>query len=189
MNMNFHFPVAIALGFSLFAFDKADAGNPQACVVSESGIAPIQLGMTLRDAKLAMPNAGFERSTDGDGAALITVSRGTDDVMTLSANEDDPDDAIDWNRKISVIETFNPSCRTAEGVYPRMPIKNAEKIYGKTKEIVRSEIESREYIEFQNQPAHLLFRIDYTGIFADGSRRTTKYAPDGRIFSIAVVPR
>ncbi len=189
MNTSFHFSVAIALGLSLLAFDKADARNQQMCIVSESGIAPVRLGMALDEAKRAMPNAQFQRATDGDGAAMITVAHGNEDVMTLFANEEDPDSAIDWSRKISAIETFNPSCRTVAGAYPGMPIKKAETIYGKAKEIVRSEIESREYIEFENQPAHLLFRIDYTGIFTEGLRRAKKYEPDGRIFSIAVMPR
>ena len=51
---------------------------------------------------------------------------------------------------------------------------------------MKSEIESREYVEFDRQPLHLTFRLDYTGIFPDEGRRTTKYDPRARILSIGV---
>ena len=47
---------------------------------------------------------------------------------------------------------------------------DVEGVFGQTKEIVKSEIESREYIEFEMQPAYLTFRLDYTGIFSAGKR-------------------
>lgn len=65
-------------------------------------------------------------------------------------------------------------------------IADVEKILGPVSEIILSEIESREYVRFRNQPPHMLFRLDYTGQFAEGSRRTTRYAPGAKIFSIAV---
>lgn len=153
---------------------------------STVGIGPIRLGMTLDEARSALPEARFERSSDGDGAALIDVSLGKESVMTLFANEDDSTKPIDWSKKITFLESFSPACVTAEGIRAGTPVLDAEKVYGKTKSIVRSEIESREYIQFQRQPEHLVFRIDYTGNFAEGARETTQFMPQATILSIGV---
>jgi hypothetical protein len=61
-------------------------------------------------------------------------------------------------------------------------------VYGRVERIVRSEIESRAYIRFARQPAGLLFRLDYTGVFPPDSWETTEFDPGGRIYSIAVSP-
>ena len=63
---------------------------------------------------------------------------------------------------------------------------DVEGVFGQTKEIVKSEIESREYIEFEMQPAYLTFRLDYTGIFSAGKRTTTQSEPGSKLLSIAV---
>jgi hypothetical protein len=55
--------------------------------------------------------------------------------------------------------------------------------------ISESEIESRQHITFDRQPAWLTFRIDYTGIFATGSRETTSYRPEAKILSISISRR
>ena len=73
---------------------------------------------------------------------------------------------------------------TREGVHPGSLALDVEKIYGRTRSVMQSEIESREYIEFEHQPAGLIFRLDYTGIFADGSRESKEFDPKGKIFSI-----
>lgn len=156
------------------------------CAIFKTGIGPIRLGMTLSEAKNIFPEASFQRSSDGDGAALISVSAGKEHLMTLHANEENADKAIDWSRKIDVAETFNAACKTADGIFPGMSVREAEKKLGKTTRIVRSEIESREFIYFQKQPKDFVFRLDYSGIFPEGSRNTTKFAEGARIFSIAV---
>lgn len=186
MRFLFLVAMAMAMGLSLSALDNANAESHHICFISESGMGPIRLGMTLGDAKKAMPTADFQRSTDGDGAALVTVRLGKEDLITLFANEENPDGPIDWTKKVNFIETFNPACNTAEGIHPGLPVIQVEKILGKTKEIVRSEIESREFIDFQKQPPRFFFRVDGAGIFTDGTRRTTRFAPEGKIWSIAV---
>jgi hypothetical protein len=186
VTMRTHFFNTIGIAFLILCIGNTEAKDIDFCPISKLGIGPIHLGMTLRDAKALIPSVEFQRSTDGDGVALITVKVGNEDLMTLFANEDDSAAPIDWSKKISFIETFNPACKTAEGVHPDLLINNVEKILGKTKKIIQSEIESREFIYFQNQPKYLVFRLDYTGIFVSGSRTTKKFAPEGKIFSIAV---
>jgi hypothetical protein len=171
---------------------QADVGTPadapigtQTCLVTDSAIGPIRLGMTLAQARDALPSATFERSEDGDGAAWISVLVGGESLITL-ASEDDGAGEIDWAQSIALMETFSPSCRTANGVHPGSLVLDVEKTMGKTTKIMKSEIESREYIEFERQPAGMTFRLDYTGIFQPGSRETQRFDPAGKIFSIAI---
>lgn len=187
VKFRFSIPAVMAVALTALPVFKVHAKENRQCVISQAGIAPVRLGMTLREAKRAFPSAEFRRTSDGDGAALVSVSLGADEWMTLHAGEDDPEQRIDWTRRIRFIETFRSACKTVNGVHPGMPVAKVEKRFGRTKEIVQSEIESREYIRFGNQPAHFLFRLDYSGIFAEGSRSTNRFAPDARIYSIAVI--
>ena len=116
----------------------------------------------------------------------MEVTLAPDESMILWAEEDDPDAPIDWSKRIRTIETFSPAFHIAEGVHSGSLVTDVEMVFGKTKEIVKSEIESREYIAFEKQPADLVFRLDYTGIFSADSRRTTEFDPRGKILSIAV---
>jgi hypothetical protein len=117
--------------------------------------------MTLDEARKALPSATFKRATDGDGAALVEVrfAPAPTTAVLVWADEDDSDAPIDWSKKIVTIETFSPAFHTAAGIHPGSSISEAEKAYGKTKAIKKSEIESREYITFARQPAHLTFRL------------------------------
>ena len=157
----------------------------QPCLVTDSTIGAIRLGMTLGQARQALPSATFERSEDGDGAAWISVLVGGENLMSLAA-EDEEGGEIDWTKSIRLMETFSPSCSTIDGVHPGSLVLDAEKVMGKTTRIMQSEIESREYIDFERQPAGMTFRLDYTGIFQPGSRETQRFDPAGKIFSIAI---
>lgn len=158
-------------------------------LVSESGIGAVRLGMTLAEARNVLPEAVFTRSTDGEGVALVAVKLGNEDVMTVYADEENPESPIDWTKNISFIETFSPLCHTANGIHPQSFIHDVEKILGKTKVIQKSEIEQREYIEFANQPPDYTFRIDNSGIFKPDSTKTTLFSPDGKILSISLSSR
>lgn len=160
--------------------------NNDIYLISGLGIGPIRLGATLDDARKALPTAEFERTSDGDGVALINVKLANKDLMVLYAGEDDPDAPIDWSKKISFIETFNPSCHIKNGIHPGSLVRDIENLLGGIKVIVKSEIESREYISFKKQSSQFIFRLDYTGIFASNSRHTTKVDPKGKIYSISV---
>ncbi len=106
--------------------------------------------------------------------------------IVLWADEDDPDAAIDWSTAIRHIETFSSAFHTHDGVHPGSLVTEAEQVLGKVRGIAKSEIESREYLTFEKQPAGLTFRLDYTGVFAAGSQQTTRFAQGARISSIAV---
>ncbi len=155
-------------------------------VISSAAVGPVRLGMTLDEVRSAFPIASLARTTDGEGAALVELTLAPRHVMTLWAGEDEPAAPIDWSRKIATIETFSAVFHTPEGIHPGSTVDDAQKVYGKVKEIEKSEIEGRQYITFEQQPPGLTFRIDYTGIFPAGSRTTTRFQQGASIYSIAI---
>ena len=149
-------------------------------------MAGIRLGMSLADARLVIPGSQFERSSDGDGAALVSVKVDTIDLLSLHASEDDAAAPIDSTKIISFIETFHPSCRTTDGVHAGALVTDVQNTLGPIARIIESEIESRQYISFERQPSWLTFRLDYTAVFPAGSRETKEFKPDARLFSISI---
>ena len=164
---------------------RTDSPVAPALLITSDGMAGLKLGMTLEQARRSLRGVLFERTTDGDGAALVTVTLPGGHHVVLYANEDDPDTSIDWTRRIVSIETFEPAFATADGVRVGMLINETTARVGAVREIVKSEIEQREYITFERQPKGFVFRLDYSGVFGN-SRRTTAHRPDAKIFSIAV---
>ena len=162
------------------------ARNDDICLISTTGVGPIRLGMTLDEARKAIPRATFKRTSDGDGAALVEVAFAPDSAIVLYADEGDAEAAIDWSKHITNIETSSTAFHTSAGVRPGALVTEVERVYGKTRLVTLSEIESRQYIEFETQPAELTLRLDYTGVFK-GDERTTKATRSGaRIWSISV---
>jgi hypothetical protein len=164
--------------------DRAPPAKPMP--VTMDGIGPIRLGMTIDEARRAMPDARFERTSDGDGAALVAVVRGDETLMVLWTGEDDADAPVDGRAQVWNIESFSPAATTPEGVAVGWRLDDAAKLFGPVVEIQASEIEQREYVKFRDQPAHLQIRIDYCGQFAEGERRTTRHAPDCRILALSI---
>jgi hypothetical protein len=160
--------------------------EPDAYTIAASGVGAVRLGMTLDSLRKVFPAFAIKRTSDGDGAALVEVWLTPTESVIVRAEEDDPAAPIDWSKTIVTIEAFRPSFHTAQGIHPGSLVADAEKVYGKTKEIVKSEIESREYITFERQPAGFMFRVDKAGVFPERSRRTTQLAVAAGIFSIAV---
>ena len=129
------------------------------CLVTDSAIGKLKLGMTVGEAKTAWPEAAFSRTSDGEGVALIDVSVGGDQMVIAYAGEENAEAAVDSTKPFTNLETFSDKCGTANGVRPGMAVSDAEKIMGKTRSVATSEIESREYIEFERQPVWMTIRL------------------------------
>lgn len=148
---------------SLLALAALTQGIAPDRLITAKGVGPIRVGMTLGAARKAAPGSTFKRAGDGDGAALVQITIARAVTMQVWADEEDPRKPIDWRKKILTIETFSPAFRTREGVHPGMRVRDANRIYGATKEIETSEIESRQFITFEKHPKGLMFRLDETG--------------------------
>ena len=145
--------------------------------------------MTLDSVRRALPDATFERTEDGVGAPFVAFKLVTDATVITWLDENNPVGPLDFSQTVKQVETFDSTFVTPEGVHVGALVTDVEKVYGRTAEIILSEIESRQFISFERQPPHLTFRLDYSGEFTEGARRTTRYAPDARIFSIVVSRR
>lgn len=159
-------------------------------LVTSKAAGVVRLGMTVSQARKALKGYKLKRESDGEGVALIGVTRGGKTVMTLSANEKNADAPINEKAKIDFIEVWDASYKTADGIHPQMTIAEAERILGKVKKIIMSEIEQREYVTFTKKP-NLSFRVsgkDHTeaGIYAEGKRESTKTGKGAIIASISV---
>jgi hypothetical protein len=165
---------------------RRNADDADAHLITASAMGHVRLRMTLGEARRALPGASFSRTTDGDGAALVEIAFGQGNSLSVWADEDDPATPIDWSKRIVTIETFSAAFHTREGIHPGSLVTEAAAFFGPVREIVKSEIENREYVTFARQPQALTFRLDYTGIFSPGLRQTTSFAPGAKIWSIAI---
>lgn len=159
-----------------------------ACLVRTGAIGPLQVGMALDEARRAMRRATFTRTSDGDGVALVDVALDGTSLAIAYAGEEDAEKPVDMTRPIEQIETFAAACETTDGIHPGSTVEEAAAVYGPVRIIQRSEIESREYVEFERQPPGLQFRLDSAGEFADGASETTRHAPGAKLLSISVSP-
>ncbi|HEX6574662.1 MAG TPA: hypothetical protein VF042_06785 [Gemmatimonadaceae bacterium] len=150
-----------------------DPPKPDGYIIDAKGIGPVKLGMALGEVRNSLPSARIERTSDGEGVALVEITIEPGSSVIAYAGEDNPEAGIDWTKSISMLETFSERFHTTEGVHPASTIPEAEKAYGKTRSRETSEIESREYITFEKQPSGLTFRI----------------SPDGTVLSISISSR
>ena len=172
------------------AFATAIQRSSPRGLITATSIGSVRLGMTVAQARKALPNLSISRTTDGEGVALIAVKRVGDTLMTLYAGEPNPDASINERAVIEFIEVWDSGYSTADGVHPKMALREAEQTYGKLREITLSEIESREYATFANQPPGIQLRVmnesGMAGVYPDGQSKATRYTPTSYIFSISI---
>lgn len=160
--------------------------------ITENSAGKVKIGMTVAEVRKAVSPMKLSRTRDGDGVILIAVRSGKSEVMTLFAGEADADEnRINEQAKIENIEVWAKNYQTADGIHPEMLLSAVEKKYGRVKEIMMSEIESREFAEFANFPARLSLRLSgkdsqNAGVYKTGSRTTTRYTAGTYVFSITV---
>ncbi len=172
------------------------AAPPSAAVgagfeIKANSAGPVKLGMTIGEARAAMPTATFKRSSDGEGIALVEISENGQTLMELYANEEDPESNVNNEAVINFIQVWSPDFMTEGGVHVGMTVNHAEKSgLGDLKEIIMSELESREYATFTKQPSGLTFRVLHdqgaAGMYRNGEMTTTRALPGATIFRIEV---
>ena len=178
----------VIFNFILYAgTSNAEALFPKTCEITANSIAKIKLGSSLNQIKAIYPKAKLARVVDGDGVALVSVTVSNQQLAVMYAGEGEPNDKINYTKKIEVIETFNPTCKTKVGVHPKASVKQSSDLLGGIEQIRMSEIEGRQYVKFKNSSGIFIYKINYCGDFAnDSMRQTNKYLPDCTILSIAI---
>ncbi|NNE91668.1 MAG: hypothetical protein HKN23_08475 [Verrucomicrobiales bacterium] len=160
--------------------------------ITANSAGPIRIGMTIGEARRAMKNASFERSSDGEGIAMVSVipDGKTEAGLRLYAGEEDPDSEIDLGAKIEFIEVWDQAYQTADGISVSTPLETAANQFGGLRELTISEIEAREYVRFVQQPSGLVFRVnhpdDSAGIYGPDPYITKKFKPGAKLFSIEI---
>ncbi len=150
----------------------------------------IRLGMTVNEAKAAMPSAEFNSDLD---TGKIKVDQPGSTIMSLTVetyNADGSEMPITSNSKIIIIEVLDPRYKTGDGAHVGMKLPDAEMLFGKLKEMVMSYGET-ESGEFTRQPPGISFEFQgsgdvsagiYDGKYADPREKiTTKYSRVARI--------
>ena len=174
-------------------FVGALQAQPQAGVITATSVGPVKLGMTVAQARSALPGVTFSRTTGGDGEALIAVKRGENLMMTLYTGDAKPTAPIDDRAVIAFVEARDAGYRTSAGVNPTMRLQEVERRYGKLDEISLSEIEAREYATFANHPAGISFRVRtdsvLAGVYPANQTRTERYVPSAYVFGISISAR
>ena len=146
-------------------------------LITDSAIGPLKLGMTLAEAKKALPSARFKNVNLHGGVDMVSVVIGKAAMVNFTV-------ALN---KIDYIETFNSRCATKDGIHPGSLIVAVEKILGKTKVIYSgAENEGHEGIEFEHQPSGISFSTSEAGIFSEGSRETKRYKRNAKIEIVSI---
>jgi hypothetical protein len=153
--------------------------------ITSDGAGGVRLGMSVWEAMKSLKGCHFNRTSDGEGVALVGVTCHGKRVMSLYSGEVNSDAAIDPKAKIEFIEVWDGRFSTKDGIRVGIPVREVERRIGKVKEIVLTEIESREFVTFSRQPKNTHFRI-YGGIYPARARSTTKYAKGTNLFSIQI---
>lgn len=158
------------------------------CEITATSIGPVKIGMTVKDARKALPQATFKVTEGLDDLVILEAHVGKEQVWLSPLGDGPPPGrSLLDSTMLKSLETFSEQCRDDNGVGPGTPLRDAASKLGGVKEIVMSEIESREYVTFGRQPKGRWYRIDYTGIFAPESpSRTTDYQPEAKIMAVGV---
>jgi hypothetical protein len=96
-------------------------------LITLSAMGHVRLGMTLREARRALPGASIRRTSDGEGVALVQIAFGQHDSLLVWAEEDEPASPIDWSKRIVTIETFSAAFHTRQGIHPGSLVTDASR--------------------------------------------------------------
>ena len=159
-------------------------------LITRRAAGPVRLGMTIAEVRRSWPGVILQRTSDGEGLALIAVTESNHTLMTLYAGETNPEERINQRARIEFIEVLDKSFRTEAGVHPKMQLREVVEKYGKLREITMTEIEAREFAKFARQPPGIQLRVmaedGFAGVYGDGKNTTTRYSPSAYVFSISI---
>lgn len=142
--------------------------------VSAGQVGPIRAGMTVADIQNLMP---FTRYTVIQGAEAEFTEMMFCDCSTVSLYLNDARPP-----SIETARVFSRNFETGAGVQVGTLLRDAETIYGGISQIIRSEIEMREFVTFTNHPGGVQVELEFdSGIFSGANNTTTTYQSDAVI--------
>jgi len=168
------------------AAPAAAAAKPGACVIKVNEVGPIKAGISIRAARQALPGTVFKQTEEvGGQVSFFSVSRAGKKIMDLYP---DQEDGIKETSKIETIRVYDPECKTADGLYPGMPLIGVEVALGTLKKLIVVPSEKREYAQFEKQPNWLEIQVGSggAGLYEPGELCTRRYKADARVESFWV---
>jgi hypothetical protein len=151
----------------------------QICLIKVNTVGALHAGMTIRQAREALPGATLKPAEDHDQLAIFVVTRAGKHVMDLYPDQDN-------RSKLEMIRVFDPACATQEGVHPGMPLRDVEKQFGKLKRVAMYEGQPTERAEFSKTPGWLEIETRDAGIYPQGKRCTDRFKDSATIGSLWV---
>ncbi len=157
----------------------ASSAFAQTCLIKVKTVGAVHAGMTIRQARAALPGATFKPAEDHDQLAIFIVARAGKHVMDLYPDQDN-------RSKLEMIRVFDPACATAEGVHPGMLLHDVEKQFGKLTRVAMYEGEPNERAEFSKTPSWLEIESRGAGIYPKGKRCTDRIKDSATVESLWV---
>jgi hypothetical protein len=161
----------------------ATSVSAQTCLIKPNTVGAIHGGMTIRQARQALPGTAFKPSEDKDQLTIFVITREGKPVMDLYP---DQEDRVTEASKVELIRVYDPACSTAEGVHPGMPLRDLEKYFGKLSRMALYEGEPTERAEFSKLPSWLDIQSSDAGIYPQGKRCTGRFKDSATIQSLWV---
>jgi len=153
-----------------------------AYLITKTSVGPVRIGMTLAQARRAMPGVVFKRT-----AADAALFRGRTKLMKLFVYTNNSEKATN----IANIVVFDASYSTAAGVHPKMLLREAEQRYGKVTISMGELADIDEQATFAQSPPGIYFFIDrggkdHAGIYKGTETETKRYIPSAKIENIMI---
>lgn len=151
-------------------------------IITQTGVGSVQLGMGLDEAIATLPDASSKTSQEGEGITWTDIQVKGETLMSVLLDDD---------HSISLIRVLSPQFATEQGVAVGDKVQVAADKLGGLISIDATEIEAREFANFQNIPPQIQFQVagkDGTaGVYADGETTTSVASPTATIQSIWIM--
>ncbi len=157
-QITFTVSVLVILFSSILAIGQTKPSE----IITSTSVGEVKLGMTVGEAKKVLPKGYKLAPAAGDeGIWLVGVYEGEKLLFTIGdygdfQGSEDKMPPINESQKIQVMLIMDSRFKTVDVVHIGMPIAEAEKKYGKLKEVNRDP-HSGETGKFTNQPENIEF--------------------------------
>ena len=118
--------------------------------VNQSGLGPLQFGMTRKQAQKAVPRATFKDITDWEGDEYTELRLNGKALAQLYFTSIETGEA-----KLTDMRIVAASCATGEGIHPGSTIREAIRVWGPIKATSLNGENGATYLDFERSPSWL----------------------------------
>ena len=148
--------------------------------ITNEAAGTVQLGMSSAEILAAFPSVTAKTEKDGEGITWMTLNLKGESLMSVLLDE--------YDHTAVLIRVTSPKFVTEQGVRVGENLHSAAEKLGGLTEIQWTEMESREFASFANEPKNVDFQVaaaDGTaGVYNDNETVTNVIAPKAYVHSI-----